>query len=74
MKPRTIQIDKVIEYNSEGGSFVVKDVKLYFSLNNEQQINHISVMLNGQLVDLQLTTEEILYIEQQLKACRLTTC
>lgn len=67
MKPRLIQIDQLIEYNSEGGSFMINDSKLYFSLGIQRQITSISIMINGQLFNLQLTQEEVRHIEEQIK-------
>ncbi|KAA0546359.1 hypothetical protein FZW96_16820 [Bacillus sp. BGMRC 2118] len=70
MENRYVKVQKVIEYDAEGGMFISNSVaqnqEIYFSFEN-QSLSEISIFLTNKVFSLIINEEEKRYIEEQLK-------
>lgn len=71
MEKRYVKVNKVMEYDKEGGMFLSNSVnhnqEIYFSFNQHHQLEDLSIFLTNRVFNLIITEQEKRYIEEQLK-------
>jgi hypothetical protein len=71
MDKRYVKVNKVIEYDAEGGMFVSDSVnhnqEIYFTLDEHGHLGEISIFLTNRVFNLLINEEEIRHIEEQIE-------
>ncbi|WP_246942894.1 hypothetical protein [Bacillus pinisoli] len=70
MDKRYVKVNKVIEYDGEGGMFLSDSVnhnqEIYFTLDDHGQLDEISIFLTNRVFNLLINKEEMKHIEEQI--------
>ncbi|MFD1737910.1 hypothetical protein ACFSCX_15340 [Bacillus salitolerans] len=70
MTNRYVRINKVVEYDGDGGIFISNSVshnQEIFFIFDEGQLSEISIFLTNRVFNIDITEEEKRYIEEQLQ-------
>lgn len=71
MEKRYVKVNKVIEYDDEGGMFISDSVnhnqEIYFTFDDQGHFGEISIFLTNRVFNLLINSEEKRHIEEQIK-------
>jgi hypothetical protein len=73
MTNRYVKVNKVIEYDADGGMFIsnsVSDNQEIFFTFDQGRLSEISILLTDTVYSLLISEEELLFIEEQLRVKR----